>query len=151
MTTFTASDLISKPKHMGQYGEGNILHGKVVLAAAATADIIRPLIIPAGTEVSGIILANDDLDSNGSPTIVFGAGYTPVSANDGALAASAAFFAAAGQTQLQAASSGVLYAKFDPIKFEQDVFLDLLLGTGAATFAAGTLWARVIARNVGVK
>lgn len=151
MATFSAPDLIYKPKHLGQYGEGNVLHGKVTPTAGAAADIYRPCIIPAGTEVAAIILANNDLDSNGSPTIVFGMGYTPVSANDGALAANAAYFVAAGDTTLQAPNSGKVYALFDPIKFEQDVFLDLLLGTGAATFAAGSVWARVIARNVGVK
>lgn len=151
MTIQVAQDLLIKPKHLGQYGEGNIVHGKVAATVGATADIYRPCIIPAGTEVAAVIIANDDLDANGSPTIVFGLGYTPVSANDGALAANAAYFAAAGQAQLQSPSSGVLYARFDPIKFEQDVFLDLLLGTGSATFSAGSVWARVLGRNVGVK
>jgi len=144
MTIQVASDLLIKPKHLGQYGEGNIVNGKVAATVGAAADIYRPCIIPAGSEVSAIILANDDLDTNGAPTLVFGMGYTPVSA-------SAAYFVAAGDTSLQAANGGKVYARFDPIKFEQDVFLDLLLGTGAATFAAGAIWARVLTRNVGVK
>jgi hypothetical protein len=101
--------------------------------------------------VSAIILANADLDSNGTPTIAFSMGYRPVNTNDGSLSASTTYFAAAGDTTLNAANGGKLYANFVPIKFEQDVFLELTLTAAAATFASGAVRAVVIGENKGVK
>lgn len=151
MATFKAVDLLTKPGYMGAYGDAILAVGKVTPTALGNGDILRPVLLKAGWEVSAIIVANDDLDSNGTPTAVFRMGYTPVSSNDGALAADDDYFAAAGQTLLQAAQDGKVYAKFDPKKFEQDAFLDLLANTGAATFAAGSVWVVVLGRAVGVK
>ncbi len=150
MATHEASDLRTRSKHMGQYGELNGPKFKVTPAAAAAADVFRMGIIPAGTEVSAIILANGDLDSNGVPTAAFKMGYTPVNAADGP-AASDAYFQAAGDTAFQSANAGKVYSNFDAIKFEYDVFLDITLTAGAATFAAGSVYATVLGRNVGVK
>jgi len=151
MTTHSASDLLTKPKHLGQYGEANIAHGKVAPSAAALNDVIRPCIIPAGSEVSAIILANDDLDSNGTPLLAVKIGYTPVNSGDGSLVADDDYFVAAGDTTLQAANGGKVFAKFTPKKFEQDVYLDITVSAAAATFAAGTVYAQALGRNVGVK
>jgi hypothetical protein len=151
MATFNASDLLSRARHLGQYGETNGPKFKVTPTAAALNDVLRFGVIPAGSEVRSIILANDDLDSNGSPTLAFKLGYTPVTSNEGSLAADDDYFVAAGDTSLQAANAGKVFSRFDAIKFEQDVFLDLTVSTATATFAAGSVWAQPIMGNVGVK
>lgn len=145
------SATLNKNVFMQAFGQGMHLDGKVTLAVNPTAaDVIRVMRIPAGTKVQALVIANDDLDSNGSPTIVIGVGYAPVVTADGP-AASAAYFAAAGQIQLQSASFGVWYAKFDPITFDKDVYLTLTVGTASATFAAGSIWATVIGEARGVR
>lgn len=144
------SATLNKNVFMQAYGEGLHYDGKVSLAANPTAaDVIRVMKIPAGTKVQAILLSNDDLDSNGAPTIVFSMGYAPVVAADGPVAAPA-YFAAAGQTQLQSASKGTWYGNFDPITFDKDVYLTMTVATASATFAAGAIWALVegIARGV---
>lgn len=151
MATHSAADLLSKPAHLGQYGEANLPEGKVTPSAAALSDVFRVCKIPAGTEVEGLILANDDLDSNGVPTLAIKIGYTPVNSGDGSLAADDDYFQAAGDTVLQAAQAGKVYRRFDRIKFEQDVYLDITCSAAAATFAAGSLWVTVLGKNVGVK
>ena len=149
MATYNALDLNSKPQHLGEFGEANVPNGKVTPTAGGNGDILRFTKIPAGSEVHAIVLANDDLDSNVTPLIAFKIGYTPV---DGVNpAASDAYFVAAGDITLQAVNGGKVYSKFDPIKFEYDVFLILTLTAAAATFAAGSVWAKALTRNVGVK
>lgn len=144
------SATLNKNNFMQAFGDGVHLDGKVSLSANPTAaDVIRVMKIPAGTKVQSILLGNDDLDSNGAPTIVFSMGYAPAVAADGP-AANATYFAAAGQTQLQAANKGTIYANFDPITFDKDVYLTLTVGTASATFAAGAIWALAqgVARGV---
>lgn len=151
MATFSASDLLSRARHLGQYGETNSPKFKVTPTAFTVADILRFGVIPAGTEVRSLILANNDLDSNGTPTAAFSIGYTPRDANEGSLAQNTTYFAAAADATLQSANQGKVYSLFDPIKFEQDVFLDLFATASAATFAAGSVWLQYIGGNVGVK
>lgn len=151
MSIQSASDLTSKPRPMGEWGDMVLAEGKVTLANFNLAEVIRPCIIPAGHEVHAIILANDDIDSNGTPLAAFEMGYNPVDSNDGALAQSAAYFAATGDITLQAAQNGKVYAKFAPKKFEQDAFLEIIATAAAATFAAGTVYVKVIGRAVGIK
>jgi hypothetical protein len=138
-------------RFMDAFGNGVILDGTVALAANPTAaDVIRVMTIPAGTKVSSVILGNTDMDTNGSPTFVYSLGYAPVVAGDGPVAAPA-YFAAAGDTALQAANGGKLYANFAAITFEKDVYLTLTVGTAAATFAAGSINASVHGEARGIK
>jgi len=150
MATFKATDLNTKAVHVGPFGEASLPAGKVTLTAFAAADKVQICKIAAGTEVHGIILANDDIDSSGTPTAAFKLGYEPVDTAAGP-AASDAYFGATGDTALQAVNNGKLYANFDPIKFEQDVFLILTATASAATFAAGSVRAKALVRNIGVK
>lgn len=92
--------------------------------------------IPAGAEVCSVEIQCDKLDSNGAPTIAFGAGYAPI-APDSTLVANAAYFAPAGQAT--AKTGGRLVCSFKPIKFDEDVILRLTIGAAAATFAAGDI------------
>lgn len=145
------SATLRKNGFMQAFGNTVQHDGQVALAANPTAaDVIRVMIIPAGTKVQALVLGNDDVDSNVSPTIVHSIGYAPVVTADGP-AASAAYFAAAGQTNLQAANSGKLYCNFAPIVFDKDVFLTLTVATASATFAAGSINAVVMGEAVGIK
>lgn len=145
------STTLNDNKFMQAFGDGTHPNGKLSLTANPTAaDVLRIMRIPAGTEVSALLIGNTDMDTNGAPTFVVSIGYAPVNADDGPTA-SAAYFAAAGQTILQAANDGKVYANFDPITFDKDVYLTMTVGTAAATFAAGSIKATVIGEARGTK
>lgn len=145
------SATLNANQFMQAFGDAVLPSGKVALTANPTAaDVIRICRIPAGTKVKGLIIANGDLDTNVSPTLVVGFGYAPVVAGDGP-AASAAYFGAAGDAVLQAANAGKLYRNFDDITFEKDVYLTATVGTASATFAAGSIYATVLGEARGVK
>ncbi len=138
------------PAFMPNDGRGVVLDDTYSFTANPTAaDEIRLVRIPAGTRVSGVEIDCTDLDTNGAPTFVFSAGYRPVSSADGALAASTAYFAAAGQTTGQ--SAGRKVCNFLPITFQQDVWLIITIGTASATFAAGTMTGIVYGAAIGPK
>jgi hypothetical protein len=146
MATYNASDLLTKSRHLGQYGELNVASGKVTPSSAVvTADILNLCIIPAGTEVCALLLAWSTFGTTAPADV----GYAPVNTNDGSLAASAAYFKAAEAFQT-ANADGKVFAGFDPIKFEQDVYLRLTFGTVSAG-AAGTIRGNALGRNVGIK
>lgn len=145
------SATLRKNDFMQAFGNCVQFDGQVALAANPTAaDVIRVMLIPAGTKVQVVVQGNDDLDSNGTPTLVHSIGYAPVVAGDGP-AASAAYFAAAGQTTLQAANVGKVFNNFDPITFDKDVWLTMTVGTAAATFAAGSIRMVVMGEARGIK
>jgi hypothetical protein len=145
------SATLNKNTFMQAFGQGVVLEGSLALTAnPAAADVLRIMRIPAGTKVGEVVIANTDLDSNGSPEFVVSIGYAPVDSAAGPTAV-ADYFAAAGQTILQAAQDGKVYAKFAPITFEKDVYLTMTVGTDAATFAAGTIYAVVHGEARGVK
>lgn len=101
---------------------------KVVLTGVspATADVLLYR-LPAGLEVFELAVITDDLDSG--TAILFGVGYRPCKTGS-ALAANATYFAAAGQTTAQA--GGRLECVFKPIKFDEDVYVTITVGTGGA-------------------
>lgn len=145
------STTLNKNVYMQAFGDSIVSDGVLALAANPTAaDVLRIQRIQAGTEVSAVLIANGDLDTNVSPEFVVSIGYAPVDSTDGPVAV-ADYFAAAGQTILQAASDGKLYAKFAPITFDKDVYLTMTVGTDAATFAAGSIYSRVIGKARGIK
>ena len=146
MPTYSAADLLSKPKHLGQYGEANIAHGKVTPSSVVvTADKLRVCIIPAGTEVNALLMAWSTFGTTAPADV----GYEPVNTSEGPLAASATYFKTAHAFQT-ASADGTLFCGFDPVKFEQDVFLTLVFGTVSAG-AAGTIRANVLGTNKGIK
>lgn len=147
------SATLNKNTFMQCFGDSVGPDGKVTLSAnPSAADVIRVMKIPAGTKVQTVIIANDRIDTNASPTLVYSLGYAPVVAADGPTAVPA-YFAAAGQTNLSTAGAndGKVFNKFDPITFDKDVYLTMTVGAaGAATFAAGSIWATAngLARGV---
>jgi hypothetical protein len=144
------SATLRKNGFMQAFGNTVQHDGQVAVAAApAAADVIRVMVIPAGTRVQALVVANPDLDSGGTALAV-SIGYAPVVAGDGP-AASAAYFGAASDAVLTAVNNGKMYANFDPIVFDKDVFLTITVGVIATTFAAGTIRAVVMGEAVGIK
>lgn len=150
MATYDALDLNSRQgSHQGgAYGDSVNHVGKVTPAAAGNGDIMRVLRIPAGTRVDMLNVINDQLDSNGAPTLACKVGYTPVNSADGP-AANDAYWAASGQTFLRAAANTPM--KAHPIVFDFDVWVIITLTAAAATFAAGSVSVVAESTNLGTK
>lgn len=144
------SATLNANNYMQAFGNAMVAAGSVALAANPTAaDVIRVMRIPRGSKVTALVIANGDLDTNGVPTFVHSIGYAPCDGSNPA--ANATYFAAAGQTNLQAANDGKLYANFAPITFDYDVWLTMTVGTAAATFAAGTIYVQALGEARGGK
>lgn len=117
------------PKYMTCDGDSVFETDKIVLGASpgvgtpAAADTID-FLIPAGAQLCDLAFILDDCDT--STTFVFGVGYRAATTGS-SLATNATYFAAAGQTTGQA--GGRLECNFKPIKFEEDVYIQLLVGT----------------------
>lgn len=149
MPTFDAVDLNTRSIcQNGPFGNAASDGTKITATQFTIADIFRLCRIPAGTRVDAILIGNDDLDSNGAPTAANKLGYTPCNAADGP-AANDAYFAAAGQTWMQAPGTRVVMA--DPITFDFDVYLILTVTASSATFAGGNIRALVIGERTGTK
>ena len=148
MATFNATDLNSKIRHMGAYGNATVTWGSVTPTTGVSGDIYRPMIIPAGVEVTDVDIVNDDLDSNAAPTIACKVGYAPLNPADGPAAVDD-YFAAAGKTFLNAVGRTSL--AFQPIKFEKPVYLIVTLTASATTFASGKVTAIVKGDAAGIK
>lgn len=148
MAIFNAPDLNTKPRHMGGYGNTVVVYGSVTPAGGATGDVYRPLIIPAGLEVTDVDIINDDLDNNVTPAITCKIGYSPINPNDGPTADDG-YFAPSSRNFLQ--SSGRTSLAFQPIKFEKPVFLTITLTASAANFISGRVTAIIKGDGIGVK
>lgn len=146
MATFNAPDLVTKPRHMGEFGNAVVVWGSVTPTAGAVADVFRPVIIPGGLQVTDISINFPDMDTGGT-TLAVKIGYTPVDATDGPTADDAYFLAA--DTFLTGAA-GVKWLRFDPIKFERPVILIMTVTTAAVTFASGKITAKVYGDGLGV-
>lgn len=123
------------PKFMAVDGRAAFETDKVVLGASpglgtpAAADTLD-FVIPAGAQLCDLAFIVDDADTGAA--FVFGVGYRPVNSAS-TLAANPTYFAPAGQTTAQA--GGRLECVFKPIKFEEDVYIQLLVGTAPAGIA----------------
>ena len=146
MATFSAADLNSKAMPMGGYGNAAMVFGTVTPSSGALASVYRPVRIPAGMTVTGLRIHNADLDTGGTAFAVK-IGYTPVSAAEGPEADDDYFSAAV--THLSAA--GLNDYRFDPIKFEKDVYVDLTVTVPATAFAVGKITAIVTGEATGIK
>jgi len=145
------SATLNKNDFMQAFGNAVVLDGSIALTVTPpAADVLRVMKIPAGTRVSSIITGNTDLDTNGTPTMVYSMGYAPVVAGDGPTAV-ANYFGVAGDTALQSVNNGKVYSNFEAITFEKDVYLTMTVATAAATFAAGSIRASVHGEARGIK
>lgn len=136
------------PANMPVDGRAIQIIDSIALAANPTAADVINFKLPAGIELGSLDIRCDDLDTNGAPTFVFGVGYRAADTGS-ALAANATYFAAAGQTTAQA--GGTLRCSFEPIKFEEDVYVTLTVATASATFAAGDIFMIATGNAVGPK
>lgn len=100
------------------------------LGTPASADTID-FRVPGGSQVSALAFQLDDMDTGAA--FVFGVGYRPVDTSS-TLTPSSTYFAAAGQTTGQA--GGRLTCAFKPITFQEDVFIQMVVGTAPAGIAA---------------
>lgn len=148
MAIYNATDLNTKNRHMGGYGNAVVVYGSVTPTAAIFGDVYRPVVIPAGLDVTDVDIVNDDLDTGGTPTISCKVGFAPLNAAEGPTAVDD-YFASTGKTFLNAAGRTSL--AFPPIKFEKPVFLILTITGGAAAFTSGKVTAIVKGDGVGVK
>lgn len=148
MATFNATDLNSKTRYMGSYGNAAVVWGSVAPTAGAAGDIYRPVIIPAGIEVTDLDIINDKLDSNATPAIGCKIGYTPLNPAEGPAPVDD-YFAGAGSALLRTASRTSLV--FQPIKFEKPVYVTVTLTASATTFASGKVTAIVKGDAAGIK
>lgn len=119
------------PQMMPVDGRAIVVTDKAVLGAGqlgtpASGDTID-FRLPAGMRVCDLAFSVDDSDTGAA--FVFGVGYRAVDPSS-SLATNATYFAAAGQTIGQA--GGRLECNFKPIKFEEDVYVQLLVGTAPA-------------------
>lgn len=77
MATFTATKAASTypAKGYGQSGDCKVVFSTYELTAALAAnDVIEMVRVPRGAVVTGVVLSTDDLDTNGTPTIVLDVG-----------------------------------------------------------------------------
>lgn len=102
---------------------------------SAAGDVIQMLPVAKGTTVLELILTSEDLDSNGAPAIVLtvGDGDDPDRYIDDTTVAQAGGVVRNGQGVAAAAVDGIHYT------YTADDTIDIVIGTAAATKAAGTL------------
>jgi hypothetical protein len=143
MATYNATDLLTKPRHMGEFGNGVVYTGSVNPTAAGLGDVIRPVVIPGGVMVTDVDIVGDDLDTG--TALAAKIGYVPLNAADGPTANDAYFSAAGAFMQ----SAGRKTCSFHPIKFENPVVLTITVTTAAGTFAAGKVSAIVKGDGLG--
>jgi hypothetical protein len=133
------------PKFMPVTGATAHFADFINVAAAASGDTFD-YFVPAGVEVSSVAFQSGALDTNGTPTLAYKAGYFPVDSTS-SLAAVDNYFAPAGSTGLRA--GGRVVCSFEPITFNEDVILRVTLTAPAATLAAGRLWSIVTGNCLG--
>lgn len=135
------------PQMMPGDGRAVMIDDSISLTAnPADGDVVN-FRLPAGIRLGMLDIRCDDLDT-GIPEIVFSVGYRAAD-SDSDLSAAATYFAAAGQTT--AGTGGTLHCSFEPIKFEEDVYITITIATNSATFAAGDICMIAIGAAEGAK
>lgn len=147
MTTFTGS---RASKVFTPVGGGYLCaaYGTIAIAAApVVADIYQLLSVPAGAVIVGGEMWGTDIDSNATETLAFVLGNA---ANGAEAAAEASLIAQAilsGDAVVDVITVGKSVRKVElqngPITFTMDTIIQATAKAVAATFAAGTLFARV--------
>ena len=137
MPEYRAITLNSQKTNSGAYGNTVTFVNDVTPGSLTTADSLKVLMIPAGTLLTELVIANDDLDSNGAPTSVVKIGYVN---KDGTAAPGGADVAfGAGLTIMQAANRTLL--RFNPFLITKDIHVTIVPTINAATFATGKVFA----------
>ena len=77
MATFTADEAAATAPAKGEGMSGNckvVVAEYEITAALALNDVVQMVKVPAGAIVSNVVLATDDLDTDGTPAIVLDVG-----------------------------------------------------------------------------
>ncbi len=147
----TVTSTTKKNRFSAEYGNGSVFVDSVAVTNADidAADVIRPVLVPAGTEVHRVITKTTELDSNGAPSLTAKIGFTPA---DGSAAPSGADTAVSADAAWGQNAETKTFEIFPPYRVEKDSWLAIVIGTGAATEAAtGTVSAKVEGEILGVK
>ena len=131
MATRESSTLNSRRIHESSFGNAVTHYGAYTTAALANGDVVRLVRIPGGSTVHKLEIINDEVDTNGAPSLVCRVGYEPVNSADGP-AADDDYFFAAGQTFLQVAAQRTAAFAL-PKKFDYDVYITLTANAAIAT------------------
>lgn len=137
MAQYKAAGLQTNTAFMQAFGNGVVGDDTVTPALALalndTLDLIR---VAGGTRLHTISKINGDFDTGA--TLAYSLGFRPVDAG-GTLVANPTFFAAAGQTDLQAPVTGAAPTRFAfaPTDFNEDIYVTMTV-TAAAAGVAGT-------------
>jgi hypothetical protein len=161
MTTYNGKR-VTHPHHMQAFGNLAAYTDQAAIAAAlTTSDKVR-FRLPAGITLIGLLFYAGDLDT-GSNTLTMNVGWESVSGDsitygksDGTSASAASDATAFGSalTDFQTASSVGGSQKrigFDPLTFNDDIFITLVPAVGANAMAAAktvTMIAEAICRGV---
>ena len=141
MATYAPADLITKPLPAAD-GCAVVYNGKVTATSnAATGDVIRFCVVPAGTEVADVLVKTTTSFGTTAPCTIRLASVDGTS--DAVIGASGATadLVAAGSTALQTAGSTV--QPVTPVLTKSDCFLECLMGTvsgGAQGVAIATVY-----------
>lgn len=131
MATFTSSLFNTGQKAAPRVGGQPVtVYSELAITAAGAGDIYRMIPIPAGARVVDWGLGADDIDSNGTPTVTLSLGDTSSSSRYVSASTIGQTGAAPVDAKLKT-GYGNLYSADDEIR--------ITVGTGAATFAAGSV------------
>lgn len=147
----TKTSTSKKAVHSMGYGNAVVFHDQVAVTNADidAADVIQPVKVPAGTAVHKVRVKTTELDTNGVPSLTAKIGFTPC---DGSAAASGADTAVSADAAWGQNAEVKEFDVIPPYVVEVDSWLNIVIGTGAATEAAtGTVYAVVEGDARGVK
>lgn len=146
MATYSAPDLNTKPRHMGEFGNAVVAWGAVTPTGGLLADIYQAVVIPGGFQVTDLAVNFPDMDTGGT-TLAVKIGYVPVDATAGPTAVLDYFSVA---DTFLTGTAGVKWFRFDPIKFENPVIVTFTVTTAATTFASGKIVVKAYGDGLGV-
>jgi hypothetical protein len=143
-TTSSKKPIASQANNSVHYDQVSVTNADI-----DAADVIQPVMVPGGTVVHKVRTKTSELDSNGSPSLTAKIGFTPV---DGSAAPSGADTAVSADAAWGQNAEVKSYDVIPPYVVEKDSYLNIVIGTGAATEAAtGTVYAVVEGEARGVK
>lgn len=148
----TKTSTSKKAVHSMGYGNAVVFHDQVAVTNADidASDVIQPVKVPAGTVVHKVRVKTTELDTHSSAaTMTAKIGFTPC---DGSAAPSGADVAVAADAAWGQNAEVKEFDVIPPYVVEVDSWLNIVIGTGAATEAAtGTVYAVVEGDARGVK
>ena len=148
MADFNPAGVLNTLKSTGNGGNRNVYVDSVAVPdTLAPGDNIRPCRVAGGTLVDRVVIKNDELDTNLSPTLAATIGFRAV---DGSPQSPADVIAVAEDDAFANAAGTNTFEIFPPYLVERDSFLEINVTTAAATAAAGTVSAKVEGEAVGV-